>query len=119
MKNVTISLYAFHLARTFDDPSDLASEEKAKSFGKELQDRLTQKIPLKNELKTLLLHDTYFADLTFFFPEEIDFIPDEIARFNPLAFLPQNINASIGQTIGIYAEVTDKTEANRDLADSC
>ncbi|OCQ91638.1 hypothetical protein BCD67_09020 [Oscillatoriales cyanobacterium USR001] len=118
MKNVTISLYAFHLARTFSDSPTLASEEGAKSFGKELQDRLTQQIALRNELTTLLLHDTYFTDLTFFSPEEIDFIPDKIAQFSPTAFLPQNINASLGQTIGIYAEVTDKTEANRDLADS-
>ncbi len=118
MKNGTISLYAFHLARTFSDSPTLASEEGAKSFGKEVQDRLTQEIVLRNELTTLLLHDTYFTDLTFFFPEEIDFIPDKIAQFSPTAFLPQNINASLGQTIGIYAEVTNKTEANQDLADS-
>ncbi|CBN53776.1 MULTISPECIES: hypothetical protein [Kamptonema] len=111
MKNGTISLYAFHLARTFNDPPDLASEEKAKSFGKEVQDRLTQQIG-PNELTTLLLHDTYFTDLTFFY-SETDLTPEKIA-----AFLPQNINASIGQTIFICDEVTHETEANRDSADS-
>jgi len=118
MKNGIISLYTFHLARTFNDPLDQVSEEKAKSFGEELQDRLTQQIVPRNELTTLLLHDTYFTDLTFFSPEEIDLTPDKIDQFNPIAFLPQNINASIGQTIGIYGKVTHKMEANRDLADS-
>ncbi|MGA9378348.1 MAG: hypothetical protein WBV73_06220 [Phormidium sp.] len=117
MKNTTISLYAFHLARTFNDPLDRVSESDAKSFGKELQDKLTKQIHLKNELITLLLHDTYFTDLTFSAPE-IDFTSDQIEQFNPSAFLPQNINASIGQTIGIYSEVSYKMEANQALADS-
>lgn len=127
MKNGTISLYTFHLARTFNDPPDRASKEKAKIFGEEIQTRLTQQINLKNELITRLLHDTYFTDLTFYSPDKIDLIPDEIDRFNPSQFLPQNIqniNAaigetiSIGQTIFIYVKVAYKMEANRDLADS-
>ncbi|XWK87945.1 MAG: hypothetical protein U7127_27795 [Phormidium sp.] len=117
MKNNTISLYAFHLARTFNDPLDRVSESDAKSFGKELQDKLTKQIHLKNELITLLLNDTYFADLTFSVPT-IDFTPDQIEQFNLIALLPQNINASIGKTIGIYSEVSYKMEANQALADS-
>ncbi|MFB2838447.1 hypothetical protein [Floridanema evergladense] len=127
MKNGTISLYTFHLARTFNDPLDRVSEEKAKIFGEELQTRLTQQISLNNELITRLLHDTYFTDLTFSSPDKIDLIPDEIDRFNPSQFLPQNIQninaaigqtTSIGQTIFIYVKVAYKIEANRDLADS-
>ncbi|MCL1473556.1 hypothetical protein [Argonema antarcticum] len=120
MKNCTLTLYAFHLARTFDDPPDRATESEAKSFGEELQEKLKNQIgaEIKNELITRLLHDTYFTDLTFFDPKT-DLTPDEIDRFNPTAFLPQNINASIGQTIGIYGEVTHKAEATQALADSC
>lgn len=118
MKNTTISLYAFHLARTFNDPLDRVSESDAKSFGKELQDKLTKQINLKNKLITRLLHDTYFTDLTFSSPDEIDFTSDQIKQFTPTAFLPQNINVSIGQTIFIYSEVSCKMEANQALADS-
>ncbi|MFB2881341.1 hypothetical protein [Floridanema aerugineum] len=127
MKNGTISLYTFHLARTFNDPLDRVSEEKAKIFGEELQTRLTQQISLNNELITRLLHDTYFTDLTFSSPDKIDLIPDEIDRFNPSQFLPQNIQninaaigetTSIGQTIFIYVKVAYKMEANQALADS-
>ena len=117
MKNNTISLYAFHLARTFNDPLDRVSKGDAESFGKELQAKLTKQINLKNQLTTLLLHDTYFTDLTFSAPE-IDFTFDQIEQFNPTALLPQNINASIGQTIGIYSEVSCKMEATQALADS-
>lgn len=117
MKNNTISLYAFHLARTFNDPLDQVGESEAKSFGEELQKKSTKQINLENELTTLVLHDTYFTDLTFSAPE-IDLTSDQIEQFNLSTLLPQNINASIGQTLFIYSEVSHKMEANQALADS-
>lgn len=117
MKNFTISLYAFHLARSFNDPTDGISESAAQSFGKEIQSKLTPEIKLKNELITQLLHDTYFTDLTFSIPE-IDLKLEQIGEFKPTLLLPQNINASLGQTIGIYGKVIPKIAANKDLADS-
>ncbi|NJL88768.1 MAG: hypothetical protein HC916_02390 [Coleofasciculaceae cyanobacterium SM2_1_6] len=119
MKNFTLSLYTFHLARNFDDPLDLATEAGAKTFGQELQGKLATQINLKPELTTLLLHDTYFADLTFSAPASaLDFTPNQVKQFQPKELLPDNISTSIGQTIGIYGEVASDLEANQSLADN-
>ncbi len=121
MKNFTLSLYAFHLARNFNDPLDRATEAGAKTFGQELQGKLATQINLKPELTTLLLHDTYFADLTFSAPvSALDFTPDQIKQFQPRELLPDNTSTLMGQTIGIYGEVASKLEdkeVNQNLAD--
>ncbi len=132
MKNLTISLYLYHLARSFSDPIDdvnLASEnqpsqEKATLLGQKLQTELTPRINLKNELITQVLHDTYFIDMTFFASKiepAIDTTTEELEKFNLAALLPKKINEvidrSMGQTIGIYGEVDSKVEADQALAD--
>lgn len=119
MKNFTISLYAFYLARVFNDPIERVSKAESESLGQELKDKLSEKLSLKPELTTQILHDTYFADLTFLAPDEtIDFLPEDISQCNYL--LPDKSEGlldkkytAIGQTIIIYGVTS---EANQDSA---
>lgn len=124
MKNFTISLYLFQLARAFHDPTDQANQAQAQLLGNNLTTQLSKKIKLETILETQLLHDTYFVDLTFFTQDRtIDFLPKDISQCNPL--LPDQIHnligekscsidqPIIGQTIIIYG-VTP--EANQDSA---
>jgi hypothetical protein len=119
MKNFTISLYLFQLARAFNDPINQANKDQATLLGSKLKDQLSKKITLEPDLETQLLHDTYFVDLTFSSQDKtMDFLPENISQCNPL--LPDQIHNlldkkddSIGQTIIIYGVTS---EAHQDSA---
>ena len=128
MKNFTISLYLFQLARAFHDPIDQANEAQAQLLGNNFTTQLSKQITLEPTLETQLLHDTYFVDLTFFSQDQtIDFLPEDISQYNPL--LPDQIHSLldekdcsidqtiIGQTIIIYGVISESA-ANPDSANN-
>lgn len=83
-------------------------------FTKKLRSRV---IPLK-------LHDTYAVDFTVGFSQDFEIKNDikinELSQLNPQdCLLPQNIDASIGQTLLFYAEVENNVEINENLVKEC
>jgi len=67
----------------------------------------------------LRLHDTYAVDFTVFIKNKTISMP-ELSNFNPQdCLLPQQIDASIGQTLLLYAEIENEVEINEKLAKEC
>ncbi|OQX05243.1 MAG: hypothetical protein BWK80_52465 [Desulfobacteraceae bacterium IS3] len=65
------------------------------------------------------IHDTYAADLTFFCKDR-EMQVSQLNRLNPDACLmPSRIQASLGQTLLLYAEPTDREFDSRLIADEC
>lgn len=64
------------------------------------------------------LQDTYFADLTYSAqPSDIDLQPSQLQQFPIDQLLSDNINPSLGQTIGIYGEVEKGDRYCQEIAD--
>ncbi|NJL68637.1 MAG: hypothetical protein HC849_23120 [Oscillatoriales cyanobacterium RU_3_3] len=77
----------------------------------------TTGIKIQGNLQPFRLHDTYAVDLTLS-PEspQISIDITQLQLFKPASLLPASIQASIGQTIWIYAEV-DPSEDCQQLAE--
>jgi hypothetical protein len=77
----------------------------------------TAGIKIQGNLQPFRLHDTYAVDLTLY-PEspQISIDIPQLQLFKPASLLPASIQASIGQTIWIYAEV-DPSEDCEQLAE--
>lgn len=164
MKNLSLTLYAFHLRQTLTDAPDRVADDAAK-----LWDNLTNlgHFPGLNTLKSHLicytnteytpqnepgkqsywlthtqgidlgaistadgfkitanlqpfrLNDTYAIDLTLT-PDSphIDITIPQLQHFRPQSLLPQSIQASLGQTLWLYAEVDAQTDC-ASLAEKC
>ncbi len=72
---------------------------------------------IQGSIQPLLLNDTYAVDFSLF-PEKsrpIDKL--ELAHFQPKSFLPDSIQASLGQTLWIYGEVTGSDDDCKALAE--
>ncbi len=164
MKNLSLTLYAFHLRQTLTDAPDRVADDAAK-----LWDNLTNlgHFPGFNTLKSHLicytnteytpqnepgsktywlthakdidlgaistadgfkitanlqpfrLNDTYAIDLTLT-PDSpyLDITLPQLQHFRPQSLLPQRIQASLGQTLWLYAEVDAQTDC-ASLAEQC
>jgi hypothetical protein len=85
------------------------------SFSSGLEDNMK----LGASIYPLRLHDTYAVDLTFFLKNQIVDV-NQLSRFNPQGCLmPNHIQASLGQTLLLYAEPIGEEIANQDLANEC
>lgn len=63
-------------------------------------------------------HDTYFIDLTISSKNKIK--PTQLTNFNPqYQLLSPHLQASLGQTLFFYAELTTLSDNCSDLADAC
>lgn len=87
--------------------------------------RSFQLVTLKNgcDLSGLIypckLHDTYAADLRLQYNTTNVQIA-ELSYFNPQGcLLPYNLQASLGQTLLVFAELGDNSTADRQVADAC
>lgn len=80
---------------------------------------IADRLPLNGMLYPVRLHDTYAADFMLSCDvQETD--AREFARLNPGGVLvPANIQASLGQTLLLYAEPSDPQCAEQELADEC
>ncbi|MEQ8973982.1 MAG: hypothetical protein RIE73_26770 [Coleofasciculus sp. C1-SOL-03] len=164
MKNLSLTLYAFHLRQTLTDAPDRVADDAAK-----LWDNLTNlgHFPGLNTLKSHLicytnteytpqnepgkhthwlthaqdidlgaistadgfkitanlqpfrLNDTYAIDLTLT-PDSphLDITIPQLQHFFPQSLLPHRIQASLGQTLWLYAEVDTQTDC-ASLAEKC
>lgn len=75
-------------------------------------------IKINGSLSPFLIHDTYAIDLTLFSPNPITL--GQINRLNPQGLLlPPHIQASLGQTLLVYAEVDALQKDDRTIADAC
>jgi hypothetical protein len=101
------------------DYLELIQPERELRFSSVVQDDLT----LSGSLYPLRLHDTYAVDFTVFFKnqdkqEAVDI--KHLRRFNPKdCLMPSHIQASLGQTLLLYAEPFEGAIADKDLADEC
>lgn len=148
VKNPTITLYAFHLHTDLGGTQEPEDRERLwknieklsgvldipelKGLRKKLDhppdENIGHGIPLPLLEKPLAfssggylwpqsIHDTYAADLTLGKKGEIEV--SELGEFNPDgALLPRNIEASLGQTLMLYAEKSDESDP-REIADEC
>ncbi|MEQ9481615.1 hypothetical protein [Coleofasciculus sp. F4-SAH-05] len=164
MKNLSLTLYAFHLRQTLTDAPDRVADDAAK-----LWDNLTNlgHFPGLNTLKSHLicytntqytpqnepgkqthwlthaqdinlgaiatadgfkitanlqpfrLNDTYAIDLTLT-PDSphLDITIPQLQHFRPQSLLPHRIQATLGQTLWLYAEVDAQTDC-ASLAKQC
>ncbi len=76
----------------------------------------TEGFQINANIQPFLLNDTYAADFTLF-PESPHISIDvaQLQHFQPTSLLPDNIQASLGQTLWIYGEV-DANENCQELA---
>ena len=78
----------------------------------------TEDWQIEGNILPFRLHDTYFADLTFYpQPPDIDLEPSQLDRFPIKPLLRDKINPSLGQTIGIYGEVDKSDRYCQEIAD--
>ena len=74
---------------------------------------------LSGDANPLLIHDTYALDLTFRYRES-EVKLTNLHELNPdKCLLPQNIKASLGQTLVFFAQPVDKFENEQEFADAC
>ncbi len=89
-------------------------------------DRLTYTPPLQIEgsaltveVYPLQIHDTYALDLTLYY-QNVTVPASQFSHLNPQGcLLASNIQASLGQTLVLYAEPVDTPQEDRELADAC
>jgi hypothetical protein len=76
------------------------------------------KLSFSGSLIPVRLHDAYAADLTLACNNEMDV--SQLSQFNLRGcLLPERIQASLGQTLILYAEPSHGTKPDRRLADEC
>jgi hypothetical protein len=74
---------------------------------------------LRGEVNPLQIHDTYALDLTLRYPEPEVQIAD-LSGLNPdNCLLPQNFNASLGQTLVLFAQPLGDIQNEQAFADAC
>ncbi|MEH1805974.1 hypothetical protein [Nostoc sp.] len=74
---------------------------------------------LRGEVHPLQIHDTYALDLTLRYPEPEVEIAD-LSGLNPdNCLLPNNINASLGQTLVLFAQPLGDIQNEQAFADAC
>jgi len=79
------------------------------------QDDLT----LSGSVYPLRIHDAYAVDFTFSFQNQ-EVAVNHLRRFNPQSCLmPNHIQASLGQTLLLYAKPLDDAVADKNFADEC
>jgi hypothetical protein len=71
------------------------------------------------EVYPVQIHDTYALDLTLYYQNST--VPaSQFSHLNPHGYLlASNIQASLGQTLLLYAEPVDSHEEDKNLADAC
>ncbi len=73
---------------------------------------------IKTALEIYRLKDIYAADLTFY--SQATFTIDQLTKLNPNgSLLPQNIQASLGQSLLFFAEPVGEVTNYQELADAC
>lgn len=93
----------------------IQSEERALSFSSVLRETLT----LGASIYPLRLHDVYAVDLTFFYENQTIEVK-QLHNFNPEGCLmPSHIQASLGQTLLLYAKPMKEDMADKALAEAC
>ena len=79
----------------------------------------TEDLTLSGFVYPLRLHDIYAVDFSLLFENQTVDVSD-CHNFNPQAcLLPNNIQASLGQTLLLYAEPAEGVVADKTLADQC
>ncbi|MEA5581844.1 hypothetical protein VB620_10900 [Nodularia harveyana UHCC-0300] len=103
-----------------------ANNQKTSITGEILDDILTftgiqhqQNLHLSGEANPLEIHDTYALDLTLRYPHpEVKFA--DLRGLNPdNCLLPENITASLGQTLVFFAQPVGKIDNEQTFADAC
>jgi hypothetical protein len=145
VKNLNLSLYAFHLCQSLDDAPDTQSKDAgllwdslrglaAKLPFPELE-KFTEpteanpetsldfqaieidNISLTGNLTTFKINDTYSADLTLFFQDkQADFLPDNAAIFQPQALI--DVTANLGKVLWLSGESKDLNELQSSTAET-
>lgn len=94
---------------------ELIQPERELSFSSVLRDNLT----LGASIYPLRVHDTYAVDFTLNYQNQTVDV-NQLCRFNPQACLmPSHIQASLGQTLLLYAEPIGEEMVLSDLATEC
>ncbi|MDT9234231.1 MAG: hypothetical protein P5680_11380 [Limnospira sp. PMC 737.11] len=134
MKNLSLSLAAFHLCQSLDDAPDTHSPDAGflwddlRGFAAKLDFPELKKfteptdanpehniyfagikiadISLGVNLSTFKMNDTYSADLTLYFADEkADFSPENVAIFQPQALI--DVRANLGKVLWLSGESED------------
>ncbi|RAQ38601.1 hypothetical protein B9S53_26500, partial [Arthrospira sp. O9.13F] len=134
MKNLSLSLFAFHLCQSLDDAPDTHSPDAGflwndlREFAAKLDFPELKKfteptdanpehnidfagikiadISLGGNLSTFKMNDTYSADLTLYFADEkADFSPEKVAIFQPQALI--DVRANLGKVLWLSGESED------------
>lgn len=74
---------------------------------------------LSGEIKRLQIHDTFALDLTFRYPHSKVQLTDLKGLNQDNCLLPNNINASLGQTLVFFAQPVGTIDDEKAFADSC
>ncbi|WP_414619976.1 hypothetical protein [Calothrix sp. CCY 0018] len=74
---------------------------------------------LSGEINRLLIHDTYALDLTFRYPHSKVQLSNLKGLNQDNCLLPTNINASLGQTLVLFAQAVEKINHEKAFADAC
>ncbi len=168
IKNLSVTLYAFHLRQDLadevvEDADRLWSnlEKLSGKFSVPEQQKLTEKLlcyengrysparekgmqayrielipgdryldfrsvsesegfPFSGRVYPVRLHDTYAADFALLPDQEQEIDVSQLSQFNPGGcLLPGHIQASLGQTLFLYAKPADNAPADQSLADAC
>ncbi len=145
MKNLNLSLYAFHLCQSLDDAPDTQSKDAGLLW--ESLRGLAAKIPfpelenftepteantetsldfqaieinhisLTGNLSTFKIHDTYSADLTLSFQDkQAHLLPDNAEIFQPQALI--NVTANLGKVLWLTGESEDLNELQSTTAET-
>lgn len=97
------------------DYLELIQPERELRFSSTVQDDLT----LSGSVYPLRLHDTYAVDFTLSYQNQEIYV-NHLRRLNPQSCLmPSDIQASLGQTLLLYAEPIGEDIADQYLAEEC
>jgi hypothetical protein len=111
---------------TLPELIEKANNQKTSITGEILEDILTftgiqhqQTLHLSGEANPLEIHDTYALDLTLRYPHP-DVKLADLRGLNPDDYLlPENITASLGQTLVFFAQPVGKIDNEQTFADAC
>jgi hypothetical protein len=97
------------------DYLELIQPERELRFSSVVQDDLT----LSGSIYPLRVHDIYAVDFTLSFKNQ-EVTVNNLRQFNPKGCLmPSHIQASLGQTLLLYAEPLEGAVADKNFADEC
>ncbi len=103
-----------------------ANNQKPHIIGEILEQTLTftaiehkKNLHLRGEVNPLHIHDTYALDLTLRYPHPEVKLTDLRGLNLDNYLLPQNINASLGQTLVFFAQPVEKIDNQQEFADAC